>query len=160
MESHRKYWREMTDYLIESVFSGNMEEYEKYFERSIANVEPIMEKYSKQGNEFWLKSGNERAFFQTMEDKLLMNPSIYEKELSKFLGRDFKYASICSESEAVYRKNVLALRNEVLEVCKSKYPNIYKKYEALQQNKKTKSKSKITGMSQEFPELTKIIEKK
>lgn len=153
MQKHRKYWREATDWLIEASFNGNMDDYENYFEKTIVVVEPVMERYSKLGNEFWLKTGNERALFQTMEDTMLVNPQIYEKELSKFLGREFKYDSICLDDPKLAKKKVEALRKEVLAVCKAKYPDLFEKYSAFKNKQRATEKVKVANAKQEAVDL-------
>ena len=107
MQRHRQYWENMAAPLKDIAFKGDEKKFNKYLELSFKKAEPVMEKYAKEGNEFWLKKGDERAFYQTFEPTLLITCELYEEEMKELLGRDFNYSKeLVSDSEAERNKKI------------------------------------------------------
>jgi len=128
MERHKAYWVQMTAYLKDDFFKGDKKKFDEYVKSSFAIAEPIMERYAKEGNEWWLTPGDDRAFYQTLEPKFLMPSEVYEKEMQNFLGRKFTYNEIASNDIEERNKKLLAIRKEAMNVYKTKYPQKYKEF--------------------------------
>ena len=128
MQQHREYWEKMTAYLLNTVFNGDRAKYEEYLNASFNKVEPILEGYSRCGNEFWLKEGDERAFYQAIEPTLLMPVEKFEEETSELLGRDFKYSELLSDDDAERERLLKEFRKEVQNAFRVKHPDLYQQY--------------------------------
>ena len=156
MQKHRQYWENMIAPLKDTAFNGDEKKYNKYLESSFKKAEPIMEKYSKEGNEFWLKKGDERAFYQTLEPTMLMTCELYEEEMKELLGRDFNYSKeLIADSEAERNKKLNKLRKEVLQAYKDKHPEEYKEF-ILQQKELRERKQRINEEEVELQRTRKI----
>lgn len=145
MQHHKEYWKKMTAYLLDSFFYGDKAKYNEYLRASFKKVEPIMEGYSKSGNEFWLKRGDERAFYQAMEPTLLMPVEQFEKETAGLLGRDFKYSEIIADDDAERERILKEFRKEAQNAFRVKHPDLYQKYIERQHQAKQALKKEISA---------------
>ena len=87
MNKHEQYFRDLTQDYVDFEFNGNDEAYESYLQEVLPDSLKEMERFENEGNEFWLKTGKERAFGQLQTDILLMNPETFYQEVCELLGR-------------------------------------------------------------------------
>lgn len=143
MQKHKEYWINMTAYLLDKHFKGDKQKYKDYLRKSFKKVEPIMEEYTARDNEFWLKNGDERAFYQALEPTLLVPVEVFEVEVSALLGREFDYFEICADDEVEREKKLTAFREEICEVFKTKHPDLYEEYLKQEQCKKENANAEM-----------------
>jgi len=91
MNRHEEYFRDLTQDYADFEFNGDDDAYEAYLEEVLPNVLAEMERLSQEGNEFWLKTGKERAMGQLANNILLINFDVFYDEVCELLGREVGY---------------------------------------------------------------------
>ena len=88
MNRHEEYFRDLTQDYADFEFNGDDDAYEEYLQQVLPDVLEEMERLSNQGNEFWLKTGKERAMGQLACSILLVNFDVFYDEVCELLGRE------------------------------------------------------------------------